>query len=352
MSEHRVPRVTRKPFHKERSALNGKPVSATEFRRRCDGFNHVIGYSKKMWTTRAVDLNNVITPSSAATYAWNSYFHTGEGTFGARLYLGLVKTDYGYAFGSPPEWTAIVKAFAGGATIVTVHHTLNQSATSATVVPDDIHHVIIELDGLSPNTAYRLENQATNGARAVYMMLVEKRDPVVTTGTTGVCDPGLCRVEGDIDTTNIELLIDASNKLWRHNQSPLFCWMADYEFHTAGAGHPAITGNTSYTDVYTNRAFTLDTRYRTTLMRTTVPVTMAVLSDRNFGDTGTLDVRLTDGTNSVSVTGIGDGTGLTWSTTTSTIPAALTTGWHLEARQSNTTTTHHLYGVILFPYET
>ncbi len=352
MSTHRVPKVCRNPFHAQRAALNGRVPPATEFRRRANSFNYLLGYQKKMWTCRAVDLNNVITPSSAATYAWNTYFHTGEATDAIWIYLGMVKTDYGYSIGSEPEWTAIVKAFSGGATIDTVHHTFNQTATSATVVPDDIHHTRIKLDGLSANTAYRLENQATNGARAVYMMVVEEREQVLSTATTGVCDPGSCRVDGDIDDANISKLVAANNAIWRHCKAPLVCWLADYEFHTAGAGHPTITGNTSYTDVYTNRGFTLDTRYHPTLMRTSVPVTIAVLSDRSGAGTGTLSVRLTDGTNHIEVTGIGDGSGITWSTATTTMPAALTSTWKLQAKQSDTTTTHHLYGVILFPYET
>lgn len=352
MSSHRVPRVTRNPCNHERAALNGRVPAASDFRRRADAFNHILGYQKKMWACRAADLSNVVTPSSAATYAWNTYFHTGEATDAIWIYLGMVKTDFGgVALGSEPEWTATVRAFAGGALADTVSHTFNQTASSATVVPDDIHHTRIKLDGLSPNTAYRLENQATNGARAVYMMVVEERKQVLSTATTGVCDPGACGVEKDILDDGISKLIASNNALWRHCKAPLLCWMADYEFHTAGAGHPTITGNTSYTDVYTNRAFTLDTRCHTTLMRTSVPVVIAVLSDRSGAGTGTLSVRLTDGSNHVEVTGIGDGAGITWSTATTTMPAALTTGWHLEAKQSDAVTTHHLYGVIVFPYE-
>lgn len=352
MSSHRVPTVTRNPFHRERAALNGRVPPATEFRRRADSFNYLLGYQKKMWTCRAVDLNNVVTPSSAATYALNTYFHTGEATDAIWVYVGLVKTDYGgVALGSEPEWTAIVKEFAGGATVDTVHHTFNQTSSSATIVPDDIHHTRIKLDGLSANTAYRLENQATNGARAVYMMVVEEREQVLSTATSGVCDPGSCRVEGDILDDNVSRLVTANNALWRHCKAPLLCWTSDYEFHTAGAGHPTITVNTAYTDIYTNRAFTLDTRYHPTLMRSTVPVVIAVLSDRTGAGGGTLSVRLTDGTNHLEVTGIGDGAGITWSTAVGTLPAALTTGWHLEAKQSNAITTHHLYAVTVFPYE-
>ena len=351
MSSHRVPSVTRSPFRKERSALNGRLPSANEFKRRANAFNYLLGYQKKMWTCRAVDLNNVVTPSSAAIYAWNTYFHTGEATDAIWVYLGMVKTDYGYAIGSEPSVTLTVKAFAGGATIDTVTHTFNQSATSATVVPDDIHHTRVKLDGLSANTAYRLEQQVVNGARLVYMMVVEEREAVLSTATSGVCDPGSCRVEGDIDDANISKLITANNALWRHCKAPLVCWLADYEFGTAGAGHPTITVNTAYTDVYNNKLMTLDTRYRTTLMRTSIPVVIAVLSDRTGAGTGTLSVRLTDGTNHIEVTGIGDGAGITWSTATTTMPAALTTGWKLQAKQSDAVTTHHLYGVILFPYE-
>lgn len=352
MSSHRVPKVTRNPFHPQRTARNGKVPSATEYRRRADSFNYIAGYQKKMWTVRAADLNNVVTPSSAATYAWNTYFHTGEATDAVWVYLGLVKTDFGYAIGSEPSWSATVKAFVGGATIDTVDHTFNQSATSATVTPDDIHHTRIKLSGLSANTAYRLENQVTNGARAVYMMVVEERKQVLSTATTGVSDPGSCRVEGDIDDANISKLITANNQLWRHNKAPILCWMGDYEFHTAGVGHPTITGNTAYTDIYTNRGFTLDTRYQTTLMRTSVPVVIAVLAARSGVGTGTLSVRLTDGTNHVAVTGIAAGGATVWTTATTTMPAALTTGWHLEAKQSDAVTTHHLYGVFVFPYET
>jgi hypothetical protein len=134
------------------------------------------------------------------------------------------------------------------------------------------------------------------------------------------------------------------------------CWTADGGIPQLGGGTgcPVITGSTTYTDLYTNRAFTLDTRYLNTLMRSTIAVTVGVAARRTAGS-GTLDVRLTDGTNHLAITGITDGgffgTG-TLFTTTGTLPAALTSTWHLEARQSNTTTTHELYSFIVYPYET
>lgn len=355
MSSHRVPKVCRNPFHKERAALNGKPPPATEFRRRADSFNYLLGYQKKMWTCRAMDLNNVGTPAAADVAIWNTDVRTGEATDELWCYLGMVKTDATVVLGIQPTFKIEAYPSGGGALVSSVEYTFNQTASSAAIVPDDIGHTRLTLDGLSANTAYEIQITRSAGMRCVYAMIVEARSQVLSTSTTGVCDPGSCRVEGDIDDANIGKLIASNNAMWRHCGAPILNWAADAEIGpTGGAGGcPVITGNTSYTDIYTNRAFTLDTRYRATLMRTAIPVVIAVTSNRISG-TGTLDVRLTDGTNHLAVTGIADGGayGLTTRyTATTTMPAALTTGWHLEAKQSDAGTTHELYSFTVYPFE-
>jgi hypothetical protein len=356
VSTHKVPTVTRNPFHKERSALNGRVPPATEFRRRANSFNHVLGYAKKMWTTRGMALGAVDTPGASEIAIWNSSIHTGEGTDTLWAYVGLVKTDGTIIFGIPPTFKIEVYPAGGGALVSSVAYVFNQTAATAAITPDDINHTLLKITGLSPNTAYTVLPTRISGARCVYMMLVEGRATTVSTSTSGVCDPSTCRADGDIDDASIAKLVTANNSLWRHSQSPLLCWAADAEIASSGgsSGAPTITGNTSYTDIYTNRAFTLDTRYRTTLMRTTVPVKIDITSARISG-TGTLDVRLTDGTNHLAITGMGDGGAYGHTTrysATGTLPAALTTGWHLEARQSNALTEHELYSVVVYPYET
>ncbi len=356
MSTHKVMPVTRNPFHKERYAINDKLPSATSHRRLADGFNHVLGLCKKQWTCRAMDLSNVSTPGATDVAIWNTDVHTGEGTDSLLAYVGLVKTDAAVVFGLPPTFKIEIYPAGGGALVTSREYTFNQRSTGATVEPDDINHTVLRLEGLSPNTAYQVLVTRISGARAVYMTLVEGRKRVVSTATTGACDAGAPKLEADITDDFIAELIDANNKLWRHNGAPLLCWTADREIAASGgsAGVSVISGNTSYTDIEANpRYFTLDTRYHLTLMRTTIPVKVVVTSNRISG-TGTLDVRLTDGTNHLAVTGIADGGAYghtTRFTATGTLPAALTSTWHLEARQSNALTTHELYSFIVFPYE-
>lgn len=348
MSTHRVFANTPGRMDAQRFAVNGKTPAATAFRRYADAFNHISGYQKKQWTCRSVDLSNVIVPSSGAVYTWQGYIRTGEATDMLRIHVGLVKTSFVTA--SSPEWTMYCK-IPGGATIATVNHQFNQRASGASVDPSDIHHAVLKMEGLSPNTEYRIETQATNGARGVYMRVMEDTSRFVSTATTGICNPGAAKVEGDIYDEDIGFLVTANNEAWQHNGAPLFCWNADYENSTTGAGIPVITTGTTYADVFsTPKEVTLSTLYHNTLMRTTVPVGMAVLADRTAG-TGTLSVRLTDGTNHVECTGIGDGGNITWTTAATTMPAATTSTWHLEAKHSDGATTHRLYAVYIWPYE-
>lgn len=348
--KHLISRMTPSLSHANHHAVANRTPSPAAMQRVAAGFNHVSGRQKKVVLFRMQNYRAIYGGSSAAINVWPGYFRTGENTTAVVVYVGLTTTPFVTV--SPPSFRCLIKTTAG----VTVNAagegtcTYDGASAGATVTPDEVSYKKMVITGLSSNTEYRIENEVTNGACLLYLMIREASVRHADDSVAGVCSPDKFANQGPIYDEHVEDLCNANNLLWRHNGAHLFSWAADYEINVGAAGLPTVTGNTSYTDVYTARPFTLQTLYHNTRRRTTVPLRMAVLADRT-GGTGTLDVRITDGTNSIAVTGMADGGLVTWVAATGSLPAQLAS-YHLEARHSNGTTTHRILGVSLFSFET
>lgn len=351
MAKHLVP--TKQPAIVHTEMYSGYGLSSPSgLRRVAEGLNFVSGRQKKLVFCRAQNHLSVTGGSSAAIYAWPFYFRTGENTTALDVIVGVAVTPF--AAVSPPLLVCSVKPGGGGAAVNGAGEgqvTFDGASGGANIAPSEVSHKRLRITGLAANTEYKVENQLTNGMCLVYMVAVEAGSRHADDSVTAVCSPGKYAAEGPIYDEHAQDLVDANNSLWRHNGAQLLSWSCDYEAGTSGTGVPVITVNTSYTDIYST-TLTIATLYHNTRRRsgsTAVPVKLAVLSDRT-GGAGTLSVRLYDGTNSIEVTGIGDDTGLNWSTATGTLPAQLA-GYKLQAKQSNGTTTHRIYGLSLFEYE-
>lgn len=359
MTYHLVPQRPNALLHPE--VYTGGPnegpglVSPTAFQRIADAYNFISCRQKKLVFWRAQPYSGVTGGSSAAINIWPIYFRTGEATTKLVIYVGVVQTPF--AAVSPPLLHCQVIPGASGGTAVNASNGegrlyFDGASAGTTIGPTEVSHKRLIVTGLSPDTEYRIVNACTNGMCVVYMAVVEGTNRHADDSVAGVCGLGKFSAQGPIYDEHVADLRDANNRLWKHNGAHLLSWTCDYEAQTTGAGVPSITGSTSYVDVYARDIY-LATLYHNTRRRsgsTAVPVKMAVHSDRTGAGGGTLDVRLYDGTNSIAVTGIGDSGGTTWVTATGTLPAQLA-NYRLQAKQSNTTTTHRLYGVSLFEYE-
>ena len=361
MAKFRVMYTCPTKFELERYAMNGQPPSPMALRRIADGLNHVLCVQKKQVFAYSCDWNNVATAASAASILWPVAFRTGRGTTAITVEMGLVKSDFGAI--STPSVSVLVKPLAGGAAVSSTDIHFNQRASGASVVPDDVNHQVAVVDGLSPNTEYKLEIQAVNGARPIYCSVFERLHAgsitavegalsvyLVDDGDDDVCNPAQFEAEGDILDTGIRKLITACNSMIKQSRCHLLSYTATpYEQVTASG--LSISGSTSYSDV-TNRTFNIDTTTLTTYRQSgadAVTCRLAVCSDRTSG-TGTLSIGLDDGGGiEAEITGIADDGINNWSVTDVTLPAQ-DASYTIQAKQSNALTTHILYGVSLWTY--
>lgn len=349
MSKHITQKFIPPLIDNERFNMNGMVPSAPALRRLAETFNFAAGRCKKQIFLKCQTLVGV-EAGDPANVIWNGYFRTGENVDSLRVVLGIALTDYG--FSSPPEVTLFVKD-TGGSTILNPRWTFKASSAGVNVAPNEISwvHAITEQD-LSANTEYKFYFTCANGARLVMASLTECDKNHSDDGITGVADPGGFVAEAPIYDHHIGKLVTANNELWQHNGAHLISWAAQYDEDgwppTVATSYTNIINLSSTTVTAATPGWYLQTQYHNTVNRTTVPVKFCVNTDRTAG-AGTLDIKLTDGTNSVSITGIADVNG--WSTTTGTIPAQAATKWDCHAKVSAGGTSHVIRAISLFEFE-
>lgn len=350
MSKHPVTNILPPLIDDERFSSNGMVPNSVLMKRLAEGFNFVSSRCKKQVQLKCQPLD-AVEAGGAIALVWPVYFRTGENTTGLRVALGLARTDYAFSFGSAPQANLTITT-AAGAGAIDEDWTLAVSASGTDVAPDDLANIEQLITGLSPNTEYKGGWTLTNGARLVYASIVEADARHADDSVTAVCDPGEFMAEGPIYDSHVADLVQANNELWQHSGAHLINWCAPY---TMALG-PEVTSTTyvsaidgvSTTVTGATPGWKLFTQYHNTINRTTVPVKLAIRTDRTAG-TGTLDIKLTDGTNTITITGIGDVND--WSTTTANIPAQAGTKWDLHCLVSDGSTTFRIHGLALFEYE-
>lgn len=334
----------------ERFSSNGMLPNAALMRRLADVFNFVAGKCKKQVFLKAQPLDAVQAGEPAQVF-WGGYFRTGENTTSIRVCAGLGFTDYGFV--TAPYMQLIVKNTVP-TTVLSPKWTFAGSGGGSVITPAEIHYIQDNVTGLSTNTEYQWHVEQANGARLVFLSLTETDSRYADDTVTAVCNPALFPAEGPIYDAHIADLIEANNKLWRHNGAHLISWCSpgDPDDTTAltATSYTNAIDLSSTTITGATPGWNLQTRYHNTVNRTTIPVKMAIKSERASG-VGTLDVKLTDGTNSITITGIGAGSPTTWQTSVAAnIPAQNGTKWDLHAKVSSGS--HRITGLSLFEYET
>jgi hypothetical protein len=349
MTKHAVGQYTPPLIDDERFNRNGMVPNSAALRRLAEGFNYVACRQKKQILARCQLLSAVTGSDASVQHPWPFFFHTGENTTGLTLHLGQVLLDTG--FGSSYAKVTI-RDHATGSVADSKELDFYGLAPSTAVAPGEVHHGIYYLTGLTPNTDYYGQFFMFLGSRILYASVSETSCGLADDSVTAVCDPGPLLAEGPIYSTHGLDLVDANNKLWRHNGAHLSSWSTEKE------ESPVAVSSTTYTNVIdgttavaaSSIGFDLWTQYHNTANRTTVPCKLAVNALRTAG-AGTLDVRYTDGTNSIALTGIGTGGIGSWYVTTGTVPPQAGTKWDIQAKVSAGGTTFDLYAASLFEYE-
>ena len=77
------------------------------------------------------------------------------------------------------------------------------------------------------------------GARVVYLTVTERDTQHADDTVTAVCDPGEYTPEAPIYDAHVGDLVDANNRLWKHNGAQLITWTCDYSESLAPASASA-----------------------------------------------------------------------------------------------------------------
>lgn len=339
MSKHQVPRIWPPIIEPGRFGRNGMTPSSQGFRKVCEGLNFVAVHCRRQILMKSQPWDSV-NAGDAGDFIWPCYFRTSQITTKLRVVAGVVRSDYDYVSLAlaPPEFGITVKNSAGS-TVVAKAWPLASLTPTTGIVPSDIHRIHDVIEGLSPDTEYYLVNSTLAGSRVVYLSITECDAKDADDSLDSVTSPANFVDGGPIHDVHFEDLITANNHLWRHNGAHLIDWCLPYQEGASGSGPQASSGTyTNVIDAGSTTApatgFNLFTQYHNTYNRTSIPVKFAAKVRRDSG-AGTCDVRLTDGTNSLAITGI-SGTPATdgWVTGTGTIPPQAGTQWDLQARVS------------------
>lgn len=336
----------------ERFSSNGMVPSAPLMQHLAGAFNFVACRAKKLVLCRAQDLVPCDTGSSLVVRVWPTWFRTGENTTGLRVLAGMAPTDLVAAFSLATEYHMYIRDSADVNVVDKAWKYLGTSVGSD-VAPGEIHHIYDQIDGLTPNTDYLFVNELLYGARLAYLTVVELESTYADSTVAGVCSPGQLLPEHPIYDSHIGDLVDANNRLWKHNGAQLISHTTDYR-DTNG---PTVTSATyinpmdgvSTTVTASSSGWKLYTQYHNTTNRTTVPVKMAVKVLRTVG-AGTCDLKFTDGTNSITITGMDGTTTSGWATTTGTLPPQAGTKWDVHMKV--TSGTFIFQSLSLYEFET
>jgi hypothetical protein len=339
MSFHAVTRAVPALLHVEKDANNGLNPGASVLARVAHAFNYICATQTRAIMARCQPLN-AVGASGAAGTSWSPYFRTGPNQTSVDVLLGLVRTN---AAATSPYAECKITRLSDSVVMADSKVYFNGRTTTSSVVPDDVVHKSVTLTGLSPNIEYKLDLTYNDGIRIAYAMAMGTLGRHVDDTVAGACDPSPFLTHAPIYAADLQDLIDSANELWRHAGTHHPCFQPDY-----GDSVAPVISSTTYVDVLSAAPrIYLPLDNHTTEMRTTVPCTLAV-KGRNVTGTGTLDVRLFDGTNSLALTGIAVADSDKWKTV-AVAPAATTVAWRVQAKVSSGS--WRVIGVHLEEYE-
>jgi hypothetical protein len=317
---------------------NGTQPSGNAARRVAEALTHIAARQKKVILCRAQNLLDTANGGGSST-VWRVFFRTSENATAVRVNFGITKSTT--APTGTPTATLRLEGFTTGTSITKVVKFLGQGSAPP-ISPAAISHSSVVLTGLTPDTEYYGWIALSSQAVLLYATWAEEPDPEPDDTVLGVVSPNKYPVGGPIYDEHIQDLIAAANAHWRHSGAHLFSWTPDYA--------TAVTmSSTSYTIFGNNISCYLPVEYRSTRRRPgSFPVTLAVNATRTSG-TGTLDVRLWNGTVAIEMTGISTGGTGDWYRTDGLSMPATSPAWELQAKVSSGV--FRIDGVSLYPYE-
>jgi len=353
MALHLPSKVHPGAFNFELQNTNGRQPSPVTLRTLADGLNTVALYQTKLLAMRGQWLATYDDGGAGGTSVWPFYFRSGEGRRGVRFVLGLIDSS---TSATSPHVDITIRD-RSGATVASgsVYHNARDSGTpwDGNSVLNRTHLATKDLVGLSADTEYTVEIEAQDYIAIAFMCALEIGAAHADDSINGIVDPSKFVVGGPIYDEHWQDLLDAGSRHWRHSGCHYLSWAGDW-----GATSLPVASYGSYTNVIDGTSTTVSAatpgvvlasenhHTATTDPAVGSPVKMAVKARRTVGS-GSLSVRLNDGTNVISVTGITTGGVDDWYTVTATLPSSLNK-WDIQAVV--TSGTFELDAVCLFAY--
>lgn len=320
MAKHLTSPVLSRELSYEAHSTLGKLPSARAMRRLAEGFNGLGTHQKRVVLHRAQVLGSLVAGSGSAVSIWPFYFRTSANTIGLRVWLGLVDTDYASA-SNPRVQVVVSDAGAGTPYSDTVYYNGRNPPSNNWEIFQRTTIASALIEGLSADTEYYTNITVSGGARVAWALAYEYANRHADDSVAGIVAAGKFSEEGPIYDADWQDVQEAAKEHWRHSGAHLLSWTPNYN-RTGGptvtaASYTNIIDGSSTTVTANTPGVTLATQYHgTTSRENAIPVKMAVYATRTVGEAA-LNLRITDGTNVVTLTGAANGS---WSTVTGTLP--------------------------------
>lgn len=300
---------------------NGMVPNGYFVRFLANALDYVPAYLRKVPLMFSQNLQSIEANTSAGTTnMWRARMRSGYGT---------AKIGFHCLFARPKDAAAVDSRI--NLAIVDVDDVSTSDATirynfvdtAATDVPDEYAWGQAEAVIIAGNRLELLV-EAEDFARPLSCCVYEIGTNPVDTDTTAIADPRITVGSPILDSQQSNLLVSGT-QLWKQNAGNILNWSANTAANAAtvvATAYTNILDASSTTVTSSTPGYHVNLQYHNSASATTVPVEMAIYAQRTagVGDTAFNKVRLTDGTNSVEVTGVGNTAG--WFTATGTITAS------------------------------
>lgn len=329
-----------------RHARNGKRPSAQFKRSVANTLVHVAAYRRKLVFSKSRSVQSRLTGAAGTTAMWYSRFVTGDAADRIVVAMLFLKADNAAATDPRILW----RDESGSKDIGVIQTPGTDPATGGAPddFPNDFGFGWLEYQ-VSADTAYELRMDAIDYARPLSACIYDVSDSL-DDSLPGVVSPAYGVQQPILESQHDDLVIHGMN-LWQHNAPVLGLWNREGDSTTA----PTHTGSTwtnihdgsTSVDADASAGVRVQNRYHNSYGESGVPVVLAVRAERTAG-TGTARFRLTDGTQTLTVTGI---TSAGWYTVSGTLTAQDLTKLDPQAWTGDGSTTLRIDAWTLYEYE-
>ena len=332
MANQTPPFDTPELIHHARWCRNGEPVLYQPMGKIASAYNWAAAYrGKGPLIQRSRDMPAMGSGAAGPSVLWRWYGWSGYGQTTLRTVV-LAKPADNSAAADP---YVLVSVTDSGGTNTGEHHFVGFTSSS-TPAPSVLTMGVIDITVVE-NSALECVISEVDYLRIVSVCsFLVGTNPVSDTGTAGV-SPGSGVGSPILDAMHLDMATAATG-MWTRNAAHIFTWAAD-----GTANSPTRSNSATYRNILDSSSTSvtaatpgmrLQHGYHNRVTAETVPTRLAVYAVRTSGagDTSKNAVRVSDGTNTVTVTGIGNSAG--WYTADATIPSSGDAKYDIMARTS------------------